>query len=60
MTQYRVSKAALNMAMQEIEIKGTDDGMHVLCLVPGWVRTDRAGQTAVSAQTFIPLSYHIS
>ena len=43
MTQYRISKAALNMAMQEIAVKGKDDGIHVLCLVPGWVRTDMGG-----------------
>jgi NAD(P)-dependent dehydrogenase (short-subunit alcohol dehydrogenase family) len=43
MTQYRVSKAGLNMGMQEIAVKGREEGVHVLCLVPGWVRTDMGG-----------------
>jgi len=43
MTQYRMSKAALNMGMQEIAIKTRDAGLQVLCLVPGWVRTDMGG-----------------
>eukprot|EP00802_Teleaulax_amphioxeia_P019981 Tamp_20237.p1 GENE.Tamp_20237~~Tamp_20237.p1 ORF type:complete len:232 (+),score=36.37 Tamp_20237:3-698(+) len=43
MTQYRISKAALNMAMQEVAVKGKEEGVHVLCLVPGWVRTDMGG-----------------
>mmetsp|Transcript_36708 Transcript_36708/g.80466 ORF Transcript_36708/g.80466 Transcript_36708/m.80466 type:complete len:232 (-) Transcript_36708:276-971(-) len=46
MTQYRMSKAALNMAMQEVKVKLKDSGVHVLCLVPGWVRTDMGGPKA--------------
>mmetsp|Transcript_39680 Transcript_39680/g.75897 ORF Transcript_39680/g.75897 Transcript_39680/m.75897 type:complete len:233 (+) Transcript_39680:110-808(+) len=43
---YRVSKAALNMAMQEVAVKLKDDGVHVLCMAPGWVRTDMGGSEA--------------
>lgn len=43
MAQYRMSKAALNMGMQEVAVKTKDAGVQVLCLVPGWVRTDMGG-----------------
>ena len=46
MTPYRVSKAALNMLTrnQAIEYKG--DGIAVVSLHPGWVRTDMGGPAA--------------
>jgi len=45
-TPYRVSKAALNMLTrnQAIEYKG--DGIAVVSLHPGWVRTDMGGPAA--------------
>ncbi|CCB89248.1 SDR family oxidoreductase [Simkania negevensis] len=44
---YRMSKAALNMGMQEFAIKLKDQGVHVLLLHPGWVQTTMGGPNAV-------------
>eukprot|EP00873_Tetraselmis_striata_P044262 jgi/Tetstr1/464526/TSEL_009283.t1 len=46
MEAYRMSKAALNMAMAGVAVKGQADGIHVLSMVPGWVRTDMGGTNA--------------
>mmetsp|Transcript_20421 Transcript_20421/g.28292 ORF Transcript_20421/g.28292 Transcript_20421/m.28292 type:complete len:234 (-) Transcript_20421:147-848(-) len=46
MIVYRISKAGLNMAMQEVVVKLSDSGVHVTCLAPGWVKTDMGGQNA--------------
>jgi len=43
---YRMSKAALNMGMQEFAIKLKDKGVHVLLLHPGWVQTNMGGKNA--------------
>jgi len=43
MAQYRMSKAALNMGMQEVAVKTKDAGVQVICMVPGWVQTDMGG-----------------
>ena len=45
-TPYRVSKAALNMLSrnQAIEYKG--DGIAVVIVHPGWVKTDMGGPAA--------------
>ncbi|GFS78798.1 c-factor [Nephila pilipes] len=37
---YRVSKAALNMAMRVAAVTVEDQGILVTCMCPGWVRTD--------------------
>lgn len=46
MIAYRMSKAALNMGMQEFAIKLHEQGVHVLLLHPGWVQTSMGGQNA--------------
>lgn len=46
MIAYRMSKAALNMGMQEFNIKLKRQGIHVLLLHPGWVQTDMGGKNA--------------
>ena len=44
MEAYRMSKAALNMAMVGFAVStGREEGIHVLSMVPGWVRTDMGG-----------------
>lgn len=43
---YRISKAALNMAMKNVSIDSAKDGVKVLTLHPGWVQTDMGGQEA--------------
>ncbi|XP_026670936.1 uncharacterized protein LOC108626842 isoform X2 [Ceratina calcarata] len=43
---YRCSKAALNAATKSMSIDLKDDGILVICLHPGWVRTDMGGSTA--------------
>lgn len=46
MTAYRMSKAALNMGMQEFAIKLSNQGVYVLLLHPGWVQTSMGGPAA--------------
>ena len=46
MIAYRMSKAALNMGMQEFAIKLKENGVHVLLLHPGWVQTSMGGKNA--------------
>ncbi|QEN87652.1 SDR family oxidoreductase [Labrys sp. KNU-23] len=48
---YRCSKAALNMATAKLALDLAADGIIVLALHPGWVRTDMGG-----AQAEIPVS----
>ncbi|KAI4490203.1 hypothetical protein M0802_010837 [Mischocyttarus mexicanus] len=43
---YRCSKAALNAATKSMSIDLKDDGILVVCLHPGWVRTDMGGNNA--------------
>lgn len=43
---YRISKAAINMAMQEVAVKLASQGVHAMCLAPGWVKTDMGGANA--------------
>ncbi|KAK2576252.1 hypothetical protein KPH14_005618 [Odynerus spinipes] len=43
---YRCSKAALNAATKAMSIDLKDDGILVVCLHPGWVRTDMGGNNA--------------
>lgn len=45
-TPYRVSKAALNMLTKNQAIEYKREGITVVCLHPGWVRTDMGGQAA--------------
>ena len=45
-TPYRVSKAALNMLTRNQAIEYKRDGIVVVCLHPGWVRTDMGGPAA--------------
>ena len=43
---YRVSKAALNMVAKLAHVEYADQGVRVLALHPGWVRTDMGGPNA--------------
>ena len=45
-TPYRVSKAALNMLTRNQAIEYKRDGIAVVSLHPGWVRTDMGGPAA--------------
>jgi len=45
-TPYRVSKAALNMLTRNQAIEYKRDGIAVVILHPGWVRTDMGGPAA--------------
>lgn len=45
-TLYRSSKAGLNAAARSLAIDTEADGMIVLLLHPGWVRTDMGGPKA--------------
>jgi NAD(P)-dependent dehydrogenase (short-subunit alcohol dehydrogenase family) len=45
-TPYRVSKAALNMLTRNQAIEYKRDGIVVVSLHPGWVRTDMGGPAA--------------
>jgi NAD(P)-dependent dehydrogenase (short-subunit alcohol dehydrogenase family) len=44
---YRTSKAALNAAMKSLAIDLEDQGIGVLVLHPGWVKTDMGGANAL-------------
>jgi NAD(P)-dependent dehydrogenase (short-subunit alcohol dehydrogenase family) len=44
---YRSSKAALNAAMKSLSIDLRDQGIGVLILHPGWVKTDMGGANAL-------------
>ena len=46
MTSYRVSKAALNMLTRNQAIEYKKDGIAVVIVHPGWVRTDMGGPAA--------------
>jgi NAD(P)-dependent dehydrogenase (short-subunit alcohol dehydrogenase family) len=46
MTSYRVSKAALNMLTRNQAIEYKKDGIAVVMVHPGWVRTDMGGPAA--------------
>lgn len=43
---YRMSKAALNMAGKSLAVDLADDGIDVIILHPGWVKTDMGGAAA--------------
>lgn len=43
---YRASKAALNTYVRSFEARHREDGLSVLLLHPGWVRTDMGGEEA--------------
>ncbi len=43
---YRMSKAALNMAGKSMAIDLADNGIDVIILHPGWVKTDMGGASA--------------
>ncbi|MFT5520658.1 MAG: NAD(P)-dependent dehydrogenase (short-subunit alcohol dehydrogenase family) [Enterobacterales bacterium] len=44
---YRSSKSALNSVVKSMSIDLKDDGVRVLALHPGWVRTDMGGADAL-------------
>jgi NAD(P)-dependent dehydrogenase (short-subunit alcohol dehydrogenase family) len=44
---YRTSKAALNAAMKSLAIDLEEQGIGVILLHPGWVRTDMGGEHAL-------------
>jgi NAD(P)-dependent dehydrogenase (short-subunit alcohol dehydrogenase family) len=43
---YRMSKAALNMATTNLALEFAPDKITVICLNPGWVKTDMGGAQA--------------
>ncbi|KAF8771528.1 Speckle-type POZ protein B like protein [Argiope bruennichi] len=43
---YRISKTALNMAMRIISLKVKDKGILVVCIHPGWLKTDMGKKEA--------------
>ncbi|MFO0751491.1 MAG: SDR family oxidoreductase [Myxococcota bacterium] len=43
---YRMSKAALNMAMRSLSVDLKKDGITVVAVNPGWVQTDMGGARA--------------
>ncbi|MCS6780404.1 MAG: SDR family NAD(P)-dependent oxidoreductase, partial [Geminicoccaceae bacterium] len=43
---YRTSKAAVNMAMRSIAMELAPEGVMVVLVHPGWVRTDMGGPDA--------------
>jgi len=43
---YRMSKAALNMATKNMAVELAPYGMVVVCVNPGWVKTDMGGPNA--------------
>ena len=45
-TDYRASKAALNMVSRNLAMELKDDGFIVVAMSPGWVRTDMGGERA--------------
>ena len=46
MLPYCVSKAAVNMLCRRLHFLLQDDGLPVLALSPGWVKTDMGGPNA--------------
>ena len=40
---YRASKAALNSVMRSFALDVADDGINVMLMHPGWVKTDLGG-----------------
>lgn len=44
---YRMSKAALNMAMKSLSVDFSSRGLSVAVINPGWVRTDMGGSGAM-------------
>merc|ERR1719266_2659897 len=44
---YRCSKTALNMGMKNLSIDLEKDGILVLAIHPGWVKTDMGGANAL-------------
>jgi NAD(P)-dependent dehydrogenase (short-subunit alcohol dehydrogenase family) len=43
---YRASKAALNAVMRSLSLDLAGDGITVIALHPGWVKTDMGGRQA--------------
>ena len=43
---YRSSKSALNSAAKSLSIDWKEDGISILILHPGWVKTDMGGDNA--------------
>ena len=51
---YRASKAALNCVMRSFAIDVKAQGIHVMLIHPGWVKTDMGGTNAlIDAQTSV-------
>jgi NAD(P)-dependent dehydrogenase (short-subunit alcohol dehydrogenase family) len=46
---YRSSKAALNNVVKGLSIAFKNDGLILVAVHPGWVRTDMGGQSATLA-----------
>ena len=44
---YRASKAALNMVTRTMAFEWKEKGIIVVCLDPGWVKTDMGGPNAM-------------
>ncbi|XP_028404649.1 uncharacterized protein LOC114527202 [Dendronephthya gigantea] len=44
--QYKCSKAAVNMLTMSLSIDYAKDGITVVCIDPGWIKTDMGGKAA--------------
>ncbi len=65
MVPYRVSKSALNMLTKNQSLSYGKDGVTVVCIHPGWVRTQMGGGSATlsvdeSVENILDLMHRIS